>query len=126
MKKGKIEELCREFVDGQSLSGRTLADGKEDGVIERIHELQSETARAQCVDRDWLLLRGLDVFRIAMEPKPEKRWDASAKAYVESGGVTYDLQGALKALKFLSELTGGGGDAGENVAFIDDTDGDGE
>ena len=75
-------------------------------VLERIHELQAAACAALGLDRSWVMLQAVEIYRRCMEKRAEKRWDTSAKAYVESGDYTFDGQGALRALRFIAELLG--------------------
>lgn len=136
--KPKEERFCRWYIkqpDAVLAARRAGYSSKNIGaaaerlltqapVLERIHALQSEACAALGIDRHWVMLQAVEIYRQCMEKKAEKRWDTSAKAYVESGEYTFDGQGALRALRFIADLLGESavGDTAA-VTLIDDMEG---
>ena len=133
--KPKEERFCRLYLQTSDAllaakragyAGENLQEKAERllsrvSILERIHDLQIQACDALGLDRNWVVLQAVEIYRRCMELRPEKRWDTSAKAYIESGEYTFDSQGALRALRFITELLGEAvGEDTVAVTLIDD------
>lgn len=140
--KPREERFCRCYLqtaDALLAARRAGFTGKNAGaaaerllerpaVLERIHTLQAAACAALGLDRSWVMLQAVEIYNRCMERRAEKRWDTSAKAYVESGDYTFDGQGALRALRFIAELLGEAvaQEGAAAVTLIDDMEDKGE
>ena len=100
---------------------------KKDEVIAYTHELQAQAREELGIDKNWAVLKAIEVYHRCMQAVPVMQWDYSEHCMVETGEYTFDSKGALKALELIKSLLGlGEEDAGKlaaAVTFIDDLGG---
>ncbi len=119
------EKILAEYAKTGRATGRRAEQLlRRPEARDRVRDMQKELSDSLVIGRDWVLLRAVELFRRCSEEKPVYRKDPSTKEYVATGETEFDCAGALRALRFIADITGGGGEA--SFPVIDDMGGDGE
>jgi len=79
---------------------------KDDNVLSRVREERQKLADQQCINKDSLLLKAIDVYEKCSAAKPVMEWSYEQHQMVPTGEYMFDSKGALKALELMSAFAG--------------------
>lgn len=65
-----------------------------------------ESVDDECLSRESVVLKIIEIYRRCMAAVPVMEWDSNAKTWKESGTWQFNARGAMKALEMLSKLLG--------------------
>ena len=79
---------------------------KKEHIIKYVHELQAEACKQLHIDKNWAVIRALEVYEKCMHEKPLEKWNYNTHQMEETGEYVFDSKGAIKALELISKLLG--------------------
>lgn len=116
----KHERFCQEYVIDYNGTQAAIRAGyseksakqqaarllKEEGVSDRIRELQKEQVERLAISQDYVMLQLLDTYKCCRKPTPVMEWDYVQREMVETGEYAFDSKGALKSLELIGKHLG--------------------
>lgn len=119
----KMERFCQEMMLHDSPEEAAMSAGyspdnrksaaatasrllKRADVRARITELRKERSDALGIDKDWVILKLVDVVNRSMQAVEVEKWDYSEKQLVGTGEYVFDSKGANTALQLIGKHLG--------------------